>query len=183
MASTSADAAAVGVSAKFRADMIDLVEVIDHGHVECLNEEVDLPFANALKKGYREDAGLVCASDADEQLLVNIPFSQVVKLHSLTIAGDASDGGKHAPRTIHLYANRPSMGFSDTESMKPTQTITLASADEATVDLAFVKFQNVNTLTVFFADNLGDEDVTRVSKLAVFGNTVHTTNMSELKKC
>ena len=102
------------------------------------------------------------------------------------------------------------MGFSDCESTKPTQTIELASADETTVDLAYVKFQNVHTLSVFIADNQGDEEgkqtaivssrentnkftqtytrknqinaVTKLSKLSIFGTLVQTTNMSDFKR-
>ncbi|XRB24436.1 PITH domain-containing protein [Pseudoscourfieldia marina] len=166
----------------FSSKQADLLDQIALREVECLNEAPAHPWANALKKGYRDDAQLVCESDADEQLLLNIPFSQVVKLHSIAVAGSPDDSGAFAPKTIHLYVNRPSMGFSDCESTKPTQTIELASADETTVDLAYVKFQNVHTLSVFIADNQGDEEVTKLSKLSIFGTLVQTTNMSEFKR-
>lgn len=51
-----------------------------NSNLECLNEDPSHPAANALKQGYREDGGLVCASDADEQLLFNVPFNQVCLL-------------------------------------------------------------------------------------------------------
>lgn len=37
--------------------------------------------------------GLFCESDADEQLLFNIPFNQKVKLQSITIKGPADGTG------------------------------------------------------------------------------------------
>ena len=40
-------------------DQKDLLEQIDNGHVECLNENPDRPWSYALKQGYREDDGLV----------------------------------------------------------------------------------------------------------------------------
>ncbi len=43
-------------------------------------------------QGYREDNGLHLESDADEQLLLYIPFNQVVKLHSLIIKGPPDEG-------------------------------------------------------------------------------------------
>lgn len=43
-------------------------------------------------QGYREDNGLYLESDADEQLLLYIPFNQVVKLHSLIIRGPPEEG-------------------------------------------------------------------------------------------
>ena len=123
----------------------------------------------------------MCESDADEQLLLNIPFSQVVKLHSIAVAGSPDDSGAFAPKTIHLYVNRPSMGFSDCESTKPTQTIELASADETTVDLAYVKFQNVHTLSVFIADNQGDEEGKQTAIVSSRENTNKFTQLTRAK--
>lgn len=43
-------------------------------------------------QGYREDAGLNLESDADEQLLIYIPFTQVVKLYSVVVQGPEEEG-------------------------------------------------------------------------------------------
>lgn len=45
-----------------------------------------------MDQGYREDDGLNLESDADEQLLIYIPFTQVIKLHSLLIKGPEEEG-------------------------------------------------------------------------------------------
>ncbi|KAE9449642.1 hypothetical protein C3L33_18459, partial [Rhododendron williamsianum] len=44
------------------------------------------------ERGYREDEGLNLESDADEQLLIYIPFTQVIKLHSIAINGPEDEG-------------------------------------------------------------------------------------------
>jgi len=44
------------------------------------------------KQGYREDEGLHLESDADEQLLLYIPFTQVIKLYSIVIKGPEDEG-------------------------------------------------------------------------------------------
>ena len=44
-------------------------------------------WGNALKQGYREDAGLFCTSDDDEQLIITVPFRQLVNLTSVSVAG------------------------------------------------------------------------------------------------
>ncbi|KAH9533981.1 hypothetical protein CY35_18G083100 [Sphagnum magellanicum] len=159
---------------------VDLVECIDWQSVECLNEKSTHTFVNALKQGYREDNGLHLESDADEQLLLYIPFNQVVKLHSLIIKGPPDEG----PRTLKLFANRQSMGFSNVNDfpINDAVTVSLEHLEGKPVPLKYVKFQNVRSLTVFIEDNQGSSDCTQVQKLAIIGSTVETTNMSELKK-
>ena len=48
-----------------------------------------------VEQGYREDEGLNLESDADEQLLIYIPFTQVIKLHSIVIKGPEEEGIYH----------------------------------------------------------------------------------------
>ncbi|KAJ7524041.1 hypothetical protein O6H91_18G074400 [Diphasiastrum complanatum] len=167
-------------AAAFQSGLADLVECIDWSSVECLNEKDDHTFSNAVKQGYREDDGLHLESDADEQLLLYIPFNQVVKLHSLVVKGPAEEG----PKTVKLYANRQNMGFSNVGDFPVNDTIIL-SADHLSgrpVQLKYVKFQNVRSVTVFIEDNQETTEVTKIQKLAFLGSTVETTNMSELKK-
>ena len=57
----------------------------------------------------------------------------------------------HAPKHVRLFANRPNLGFDEASSSTSTQDLELSKADldgEAAIPLRFVKFQNVNTLTV-----------------------------------
>lgn len=50
------------------------------------------------------------------------------------------------------------------------------------VQLKFVKFQNLHNLTVFFKDNAGGEDKTRVDRLLLLGNPLATTHMDEFQR-
>ncbi len=139
-------------------------------------------WSNAVKPGYREDAGLLCQSDDDEQLIVTIPFRQLVNLTSLIIRGPA-DGT--APKKVKVFVNKPNLSF-DNCGKKATETVSL-TAEQATgedkIELDFTQFQNVRVISIFVDDNQGGGDVTNVSKIIVNGHPVHTTNMSELKKC
>lgn len=99
---------------------VDLVDFVDWTGVECLNQSTSHSLVNAMKKvlsnlplssrdlllqlssdqitplvraqGYREVDDLHLESDADEQLLIYIPFMQVVKLHSVLIKGPEEEG-------------------------------------------------------------------------------------------
>ncbi|MCO5558900.1 hypothetical protein L7F22_012490 [Adiantum nelumboides] len=159
---------------------VDLVDCIEWPSVECLNENSSHTFANALKQGYRDDEGLCLESDTDEELLIYLPFTQVIKLHTIIIMGPPDEG----PKTVKLFANRENMGFSNVSEFPPSDVVTLSSEDlkGKPIPLKFVKFQNVRSLTIFIEDNQESTEVTKVSKIAFYGSTVETTNMKELKK-
>ncbi|KAG2694088.1 hypothetical protein I3843_08G120100 [Carya illinoinensis] len=159
---------------------VDLVDFIDWSGVECLNQSTSHSLPNALKQGYREDDGLNLESDADEQLLIYIPFTQVIKLHSLLIKGPEEEG----PKTVKLYSNKENMGFGNVNDFPPSDTAVLSpdSLKGKPIVLKYVKFQNVRSLTIFIEDNHSGSDITKVQKIALFGTTVETTDMKGLKK-
>ncbi|KAK0602199.1 hypothetical protein LWI29_031325 [Acer saccharum] len=159
---------------------VDLLDFIDWSGVECLNYNSSHPLPNAVKQGYREDDGLNLESDADEQLLIYLPFTQVVKLHSIVVKGPEEEG----PKTVKLFSNREHMGFSNVNDFPPSDTVVLSSDNLKghPVVLKFVKFQNVRSLTIFIEDNQSGSEITKVLKIALFGTTVETTDMKGLKK-
>ncbi|CAL5330469.1 unnamed protein product [Camellia sinensis] len=159
---------------------VDLLDFVDWSGIECLNQSTTHSIANALKQGYREDEGLNLESDADEQLLMYIPFTQVIKLHSIIIKGPEEEG----PKTVKLFANREHMGFSNVNDFPPSDTAVLSSdtLEGKPVILKYVKFQNVRSLTIFVEDNQSGSDITKVQKIVLYGTTVETTDMKGLKK-
>ena len=46
----------------------------------------------------------------------------------------------------------------------------------------YVKFQAVNVLTIFIEDNQGDEETTRIHKIALFGSSGEQMNVGQIKK-
>ena len=50
------------------------------------------------------------------------------------------------------------------------------------VNLRYVKFQNVQNLTLFVKDNQSGDDVTQVDYLGIIGSPVQTTNMQDFKR-
>lgn len=161
-------------------NQVDLLEFIDWSGVECLNQSGSRIISNALKQGYREDEGLILESDADEQLLIYIPFLQIIKLHSIIIKGPEEEG----PKTVKLYSNREHMGFSNVNDFPPSDIVNLSSDNLKgnPVPVKYVKFQNVRSLTIFIEDNQSGSEVTKVHKIALIGTTVETTDMKGLKK-
>lgn len=143
----------------------------------CLNQEATHPIDNALNWG--NDAFL--QSDADEQLLINVEFQQPVKLSALNLKGVDQES---APRNVKVFINRPNIGFEEAEDDEATQSIELGqdeSTSDAKTDLKFVKFQRVNTLQIFIANNHGDSEITKLKSLQFFGSTGETSNLSDWK--
>ncbi|XP_011078753.1 PITH domain-containing protein At3g04780 [Sesamum indicum] len=161
-------------------NQVDLLDFVDWSSVECLNQKNSHSLPNALKQGYREDEGLILESDADEQLLIYIPFNQVVKLHSIVIQGPEEEG----PKSVKLFANREHMGFSNVNDFPPSDTVILSTENlkGKPVIVKYVKFQNVRSLTIFIEDNQSGSDITKVQKIVLYGTTVETTDMKSLKK-
>ncbi|XP_022897926.1 PITH domain-containing protein At3g04780 [Olea europaea var. sylvestris] len=167
-------------SSAIQRSQVDLLDFVNWSGVECLNQSSSHSLSNALKKGYREDESLNLESDADEQLLIYIPFTQVIKLHSIVIQGPEEEG----PKTVKLFANKEHMGFSNVNDYPPSD-IAVLSEDNLKgkpVILKYVKFQNVRSLTIFIEDNQSGSDITKVQKIVLSGTTVDTTDMKGLKK-
>lgn len=132
-------------------------------------------FLDAVLKG--GDAPGALKSDCDEQLLFSLEFPALVKLHSIRIEGPDDT----SPKTVKIYVNKTNMSFDDCEDFPPTQELTLA-ANASTLNLNFVKFQSVSSLTVFVQDNIADDEVTSISRLELIGVPLHQTDMSKLEK-
>ena len=157
----------------------DLVTYVDKSKSECLNESDDHPYKHCLESG-----GGFLESDCDEQLILNIAFSQNVKVHSLKIRAPKDKG----PKTVRVFQNQPAgntLDFDSADSMTAAQDLTLTEDDldgEKPIPLRFVKFQNVNNLQLFVKDNQSDSETTQIDHLCLCGTPVNTTNMGDFKR-
>lgn len=158
---------------------VELNSFITKSGCECLNESDDHPFTNCLdnnKTSYLE-------SDCDEQLIITVAFSQPIKLHSIRIKAPED----HGPKTLKFFINQPtSLDFDKAENSEPVQQLELTrenlTEDAKPVQLKYVKFQNVNSLTVFVKDNQTGKDITRLNQILFIGSPVAATNMNDFKR-
>jgi hypothetical protein len=121
------------------------------------------------------------SSDADEQLLLFLPFLRPVKLLSFLLRLSVKDPACN-PKTLKMFANRPNMDFGDADSTTPATTVevplspgrpfTKEETKEglwefvATVDR--VKFAQTSFLTIFIESNHGAK-ATRLFGLTLVG--------------
>lgn len=137
---------------------------IDMKKSSCLNSDPDTPFASV----FSAEGGLV-RSDADETMIFNIVFNQVIRLHSYQILGN----GGHAPKAIKMYVNRGTLGFEDSD-LPATETVELTQQQAtdpkcAQVLTDFVKFQKVSSLSIFIESNQDDEEQTIIQRIKLTG--------------
>uniref|UniRef100_A0A5F8GGZ9 PITH domain containing 1 n=1 Tax=Monodelphis domestica TaxID=13616 RepID=A0A5F8GGZ9_MONDO len=105
-------------------------------------------------------------SDADEELLFNIPFTGNVKLKGIIIMGEDDDSH---PSEMRLFKNIPQMSFDDTDR-EPDQTFSLNR--DLTGELEYAtkisRFSNVYHLSIHISKNFG-ADTTKVFYIGLRG--------------
>ncbi|KAF4512952.1 hypothetical protein G6O67_000277 [Ophiocordyceps sinensis] len=132
-----------------------LYEQIKFDDITTLNESRRDAGKAVVKKTWAErlDAEPELVSDADEQLLMTVPFTSQVKLHSVLVR---TSSAASAPRTLHLYVNRADLDFSAAEELEPVQVLELSQTSEVQeVPVRRALFGRVQRLGLFFVDNFG----------------------------
>lgn len=155
---------------------VNLAEEVNKKDCECLNQAS----TRTLSAVWADDDSFL-ESDCDEQLIIQIPFNNPVKLHSLRIRAS----GGTAPKSLKLFLTQPSLDFDDAESLVPDMELELTRSqlDGTTfIPVKYIKFQNVFHLTVFIGTNQGDEETTRIEYLELVGTSKSGTNMGEFKR-
>jgi len=155
---------------------MDLLPCLQRKGCECLNQNSEHPYTNALTPG---DSYL--ESDCDEQMILSLEFSAPVKVHSLRLHGPAERG----PRTLRLFTNLPyGLDFDSAESNVAAQDLQLSGKElkGELIKLKYMKFQSVNRLTIFIQDNQAGDEITQLNYIQVIGSPMTATNMSDFKR-
>ncbi|KAI5813383.1 galactose-binding domain-like protein [Pyronema omphalodes] len=148
---------------------------IEFDKIITFNEETPGSGKAIVKKTWEERLNdePVLESDDDEQLLIYVPFTGDVRLHSILVRADPSPA---APRTLKLFINRDDLDFSAVADTPAIQTLELPMQPpgEEVMELPIRRalFNNIHSITIFVEDNHsdGDEDVTRLSYLGFKGD-------------
>lgn len=136
-----------------------LYERINTGALICLNEVEENSLRHVLRPWHaRCDMSLpTLRSDADEQLLMCIPFTSPVKIKSICVIGA---GDIENPSHMKAFINVENLDFSSATSMRAVQAWDLVERNvEGHVEYPtkFTKFQNVSKLWLFVTSNFGAE--------------------------
>ncbi|CAG0913855.1 unnamed protein product [Notodromas monacha] len=151
---------------------LDLTSYISKSESECLNDHDEHPWINALE----------ASEDFCSTMIFNITFNTHVKLHSILLQAPEENG----PKVIKLFTNLAlPLDFDSALGSTPTQELTFTPEELVAgkpIQLKFVKFQNVNCLTIFVQNNVGEQEVTRINRLVLFGTPITTTHMDDFKR-
>ncbi|KAI1300106.1 hypothetical protein EDD11_006304 [Mortierella claussenii] len=153
-----------------------LYQRIDHDNVTCLNEAEPNSGRSVLKPWHEKlDDTKFVESDADEQLIIRIPFTGLVKLKSISLR---SEPGETAPRKMKAFINHDDLDFDNAESTVPTQEWDLVEDSHGQIaeySTRVAKFSSIRSLTLFFSENFGG-DTTKIIFIGLKGE------FSELKR-
>ncbi|KDQ13483.1 hypothetical protein BOTBODRAFT_33501 [Botryobasidium botryosum FD-172 SS1] len=147
-----------------------LFSKIDLPNVSVLNS--DHPAQNAIKPwSSRLDENTYIESDADDQLIIRIPFTGSVKIRSILIK---SGPEAHTPSKISAFVNLDILDFDDAESKQPAQEFDIVQSREVGEYAVNSKFSRAQTLTLFIPSAQG-ADTARIYFIGILGEFTQLT--------
>ncbi|KAH5125983.1 hypothetical protein HBI73_099610 [Parastagonospora nodorum] len=149
-----------------------LYEQIDFSKLVTLNEDESNSGRAICQKTWaqRLDPEPELKSSADEQLLMIVPFTGQVRLHSILIRTSPSPS---CPKTLKVFLSADAMDFDTASDATPTQELSISQTSEVQeIPVKRAHFNTTRSLALFFEDNwsAGEEEETRISYLAFKGD-------------
>ncbi|KAA1467425.1 DUF1000-domain-containing protein [Dentipellis sp. KUC8613] len=129
---------------------------IDRPHVVALNASGEGP--EVIKPwDKRLDEAVYLESDADDQMIIRIPFTGSVKLRALLLK---TGPGDQTPSKVSVFANEDDLDFDNASDKQPAQELTVAQGREVgEYALKPAKFPNVSSVTLFFPASQGADNI------------------------
>ncbi|CAL1715723.1 unnamed protein product [Somion occarium] len=144
----------------------NLYSRIDRPNVVALNVESGHGPEVIKPWDQRLDESVYLESDADDQMIIRIPFTGAVKPRALLLKAGPSE---YTPAKVALYSNAEELDFSDIADLKPTQEFDVAQGrDIGEYHVMPAKFPNVTSITLFFPASQG-ADTTRIYYVGFLG--------------
>lgn len=137
----------------------------------------------------RHDRSKYVESDVDEDMLVWVPLTEVVKIRAICIVG-GGEGAQpdDAPSKVKIFVNREDLDLDSAKDLPCDQELDLQRGQYADMEhpLKQSKFSNVRNLTFYVHKNFGGENTrlncihlrgtsTKASSQKVILNTVYET--------
>lgn len=160
-----------------RGAEFSLYKYIDEARLRGLNISNGCSKLSDIFKPWpdRMDRSKYVESDADEEMIIFIPFSGQVRLKSIAVRGGPDANG---PSKMKVWINREDVDFDSVGGMEPLQEWDcMVDSDEVVeYQTRLAKFGSVRSLTIYFPENFSGAEQTRIDYLGLKGE------FEELKK-
>lgn len=157
---------------KHEENALWLFPYINHDGV-CTFNEAKQGMGQSIIKSWdqRLDTTKILESDADDQLILYIPFTGLVKLKSLVLRCIPDES---APKTCQIFINHENIDFDTVESLKPIQSIELVTPSHANEIIEYPLktqfYRSCRNITLFFQENWSNQkEPTRIYLLGFKG--------------
>jgi PITH domain len=144
---------------------VSLRPYIDLLRVSCLNEDVHDSGRSVLKlhEDRLSDTPSLKSTEGDPELILYIPFTETVTVHSISIRSSYDSSNTSPPRRIKLFVDRNDLDFETARELPPQQQLELLPPDHlpnGTIDYPLRpagRFQNLSSLSIFVMDNYSED--------------------------
>ncbi|KZT65874.1 DUF1000-domain-containing protein [Daedalea quercina L-15889] len=145
----------------------NLYSHIDRNNVIALNAQDPGQGPDVIKPwDQRLDEGKYLESDADDQMIIRVPFAGAVKLRALLLKAGPSD---QTPAKVSIFTNLEHVDFSTIGDLKAVQGFDIAQGrDIGEYHVMPAKFSNITSVTLFFPESQG-ADTTRIYYVGFIG--------------
>ncbi|CAN0447979.1 unnamed protein product [Ectocarpus sp. 12 AP-2014] len=153
-------------------DGMSLFGLIDTTRVRCLNESAPGSGLSCLKPWdkRRDPQPRLESEEDDPELIIYVPFTQVVKIRAISVTGG---GEGSAPSAMKVFVNRDDIDFGLAQDLPAVQTLEMVR-DSGGVEVDYPtklsKMQNVSDITLFVPSNFG-ADSTVITYLGFKGES------------
>jgi hypothetical protein len=140
-----------------RGSEFSLYTQIDFEGIRCFNA-LDPANAKTIFRCWDDRFETVNSleSDADEQIILFIPFISNIKLKSILLLGQP---GESNPKLLKVFINREDVDFDSVDSIEPLQEWNLIEHPPRNIipeyPTKLTKFASVRNITLFFDSNFG----------------------------
>ena len=112
-------------------------------------------------------------SDADAELIFILRFTSPVHIRKIMVIG--GDDTVFHPSILKCYVNQDVVDFSSISSLNPAQEFRLDPNVQGSIELITVirPFTNVSTLVLYFPQNFGDLEQTKIQYIGLQGEHTH----------
>jgi hypothetical protein len=137
----------------------NLYSKIDRSNVTALNTTAaGSPGPEVIKPWHqRLDESVSLVSDADDQMIIRVPFTGSIKLRAILLKTGPAD---QTPSKVFLFANEETLDFQDIADKTPVQELDIAQGREVGEYIVkTAKFSNVTSVTLFFPSSQGADNI------------------------